>query len=197
MAKERSTQMNTCATSKATTFLAAVIVIATVVQAFTVLLINTPRNPFRSALSPVLFDYQGPVISQNWSLFAPTVDTGNAHVILRARLKSGRLTGWYDATKFFLVEMRQNRFTPTRALSEVLAHSIEWGIAGKTHQMERDSMIRVATMVLQQYVPARNIQDVQVEVDRWSMARPGSPRKRDVNFVKQLPWAAVPDVAKI
>lgn len=177
--------------------IAILVLMATGFHAFMVLLVNMPPNALKSAFAPALSLYRGPELAQGWALFAPGVNIGNTHVIIRARLRSGKVTGWYDATEFFAVQMRQNRFTPTRALSEVLSHSADTVIVHENRQPDRDSLIRVAAMVLREYVPASQIRDVQVELDRWSIARPGALERGSVDLVKQLSWAPMPDVSKI
>jgi hypothetical protein len=177
---------------------AVAIAAATLFQAVMVVAVNLPVDSAALDLSPLLGSYRGPQISQNWALFAPQPTADNIHAIVRGVTASGSHTGWYDASQFFIIAMRKNRFTPTRAVSEGLAHSVGIVKADPSHEPERSIVLRTCAMVLELYAPRTRIVAIQVELDSWEIPpfseHPQSPR---VIGAKQLKWAPLPNVTAL
>jgi len=147
--------------SRAETILLVVVgivaVLLTALHASAVLLYNSPANALKATASPIVRLDSGPWVYQSWRLFAPDPPLNNAHVLVQAKDRRGQVSGWYDVSKFFLARMRENRFTPTRAVAEGLAHGI--GMLSSPSQRERaigrEEIIRTAAIVVNLYVLAK------------------------------------------
>jgi hypothetical protein len=157
---------------------------------------NMPDNALKNELAPVLDRYNGPYVAQGWSLFAPRPYPDDIHVLARARLSNGSLTGWYDVSKFFIVAMHQNRFTPTRSLFAALQHAAPRVFNNHEQEPSRSIIVRTSAMVLDFYQPAGKVKSIQLELDAWAVRKPYdlafSPRLMNV---ARLPWMAMPHVA--
>ena len=175
---------------------ALLIIGATIFHAGMVFLTNMPRNEIKHDAAALLNDYSGPQIAQSWSLFAPKPLADNIHVLVRGRSAEGVVTGWYDATKFFLVLMRSNRFTPTRSLAEGLAHSASQVYSGSQGSVAHAILIRTSAMVLRLYTKRLHIRSLQIELDAWPIPQYDS-REVEGAHSKQLSWAIIPDVADL
>jgi len=163
-----------------------------------VLAVNMPDNAIKRTFSPLIEKYDIPLFFQSWSLFAPRPTADNVHVLIRARTAAGKLTGWYDATTFFLDALRSNTFTPLRPVAEGLAHSSAAVYSGHDDIVDRTILVRTATAVLKLYV-GEQIVSVQVELDAWPVASAssGNGDARAHAKTRLLDWVGAPDVAAI
>jgi Family of unknown function (DUF5819) len=181
--------------SRALRITAAVICAAAVFQAAMVFLVNSPTNPVKTALSPVLDRYDGPWLAQGWSLFAPNPPEWNVHVLVRGKAATGVVTGWYDVTLFFLDVVGSNRLNPLRELGEGLGHAAVPSARQAGNAFADPLLDRTAAMVLRLYVKQPLVAE-QVELDTWMIPAFGSLEKRTVN-VDRWAWEKIPDVSPL
>jgi hypothetical protein len=174
---------------------AAIIAVAALWHALIVLLINMPPDPIRNSLRPVITAFDGSESAQSWKLFAPTPTSENIHVIVRGRFSGGTTTGWYDVTQFFASAMLADRFTPTRAISEDLAHSADIAFGDRRAQPAATILLRISSAVLKLYFPARAIDRAQIELDAWEIPTFTRRAYRPRVAVRRLPWTPVPHVS--
>ncbi len=174
----------------------AFVIAFTAFHATMVFATNMPDGALKQAVSPLLIRYSGPFIYQGWALFAPRPYPDNIHVLVRGKKLDGGTTGWYDVTKYFMILMRSDRFTPTRSLFAALQHAAPRVINNEADQPARSIVTRTSAMVLKLYEPKNDLAQMQIELDAWAgvdMKHPQAPSR--VMNVTTLPWMAVPDVA--
>jgi hypothetical protein len=169
-------------------FAACLIAATTVTHAALVFLYNSPSNALQAAAAPALRIYSGPTLNQGWMIFAPDIPSENYHVLARARTEAGRVTRWFDITKFFLAEMQRSRLTPTHALSEGLAHAAPFLDAREQSRRAtaRTVILQTAAMVLNLYIGNEMPAAMQVEID--SREVPDSGSHSTVKDVGSAPW---------
>lgn len=158
-----------------------------------VFLVNLPSSAVKQRAAPILSRYDGPFIDQGWALFAPRPYPENIHVLVRGRSVSGALTPWYDVSKFFLIAMRGNRFTTTRALFAALSHSAPELFGDKMKEPARAIVTRTSAMILRLYSGGHPPPMMQIELDAWGTSATNENAR--LSNETQLPWQPVPNVA--
>ena len=146
---------------------ASLIIVLTAFQAVMVVAMNSPKNAAKIALAPLMRSYDGPWVWQDWSLFAPAILRENLSVLVRAKLRNGTTTAWYDASLYFTDATQTNRLTPLRPLSEGLFHpatiEVDHGKLEPGSPVEV-ALIRTGAMVLRRYVGSQP-RSIQIEID--------------------------------
>ena len=92
--------------------IAAVLLFAIVCAYTVILLLNDgPNNAIKIAEQPFLNQAVPPVLSQNWSFFAPTPLEHDVYVLARAQDASGKWTSWMNVSQFVGGKIKRNRFS--------------------------------------------------------------------------------------
>jgi hypothetical protein len=160
-------------------------------HAMAVVLTNSPPNALRHELAPLLRRYAGPYVAQNWSIFAPNPPEANVHILVRGRGPSSQITGWYDATAFFLQILHRNRLSPLRELGEGLAHAANDASSGSFSDEDRAIIERTCSMVIDLY-QKHHVREEQMEIDLFAI--PAQRGEASVVRAIRWPWVAAPKV---
>jgi hypothetical protein len=171
---------------------------ATLFHATAVVVYNLPNGDARRTMQHYLAFYNGPQTRQGWSLFAPSLDRFNQHVLVRGKMNDGAATAWYDVTQFFNTERAQWRLTPEWALSEGLDHSVS--LAESTGKLRRARGVyeigRTSAMVLERASPSANFAKMQIEIQRRSVPAIGVRSALQVDNLR-FDWISVPGVGSL
>lgn len=148
-----------------TTVIGLLIAAVMVFHAAMVFIMNSPVNEIRRLASPLMDAYNGPWLSQGWTMFAPDPPHSNERALVRGRTKNGRITGWYDVTEYFDTALRANRFTVVRPEAEGFAHGLTVLSSGLSDRraIGNEIVTRTAAQVLR--IDANNLQFVQMQLD--------------------------------